>query len=184
MQRYLAICPLCILWFKCYSVGRKYHDFLAVFALAHSIISEINLFFFLLTLKYLGYKISDDWRNNPANRNSDCANPGHQLCQPATTATDTATSFAATASVLVVDVDFSWSGSGRMKGCPKYTLFFRVAHTLFVHLFGARLWTSYSVSRLFKKVFASWPLSGIKKDREKVRALEEPTAPIKRNRTK
>ena len=55
----------------------------------------------------------------------------------------------------------------RIFSCPKYTLFFRVVHTLFVHLFGARLWTSYSVSRLFKKVFASWPLSDIKKRQRK-----------------
>ena len=57
----------------------------------------------------------------------------------------------------------------RIFSCPKYTLFFRVVHTahLFVHLFGARLWTSYFMSRLFKKVFASWPLSDIKKRQRK-----------------
>ena len=52
---------------------------------------------------------------------------------------------------------------------PKiYSLFSCCAYShLFVHLFGARLWTSYSMSRLFKKVFASWPLSDIKKRQRK-----------------
>ena len=38
----LAICLLCVLCVKCYSVGSKSHDFLAVFALAYSIMSEIK----------------------------------------------------------------------------------------------------------------------------------------------